>query len=113
MQVNLAARLMNVAYKTGEGILCDHATFLAASSPRFGLVHQFKQLEPIQVKGKEKKVSIYKPLGQIAASSMPVATKVLILYFIILFEISSLEHLCWKESGNGSAKKDYKGPIRK
>lgn len=54
-KVNLAARLMGAA-KPGQ-ILCDQATFQAASS-----IISFETLAPIRLKGKEEPFTVYQPL---------------------------------------------------
>jgi class 3 adenylate cyclase/tetratricopeptide (TPR) repeat protein len=56
--VNLAARLMQAAARTG-GILCDAPTFQAARGR-----HAFEPLTAIPIKGKEQPVAIYRPRGQ-------------------------------------------------
>ncbi|HSH05281.1 MAG TPA: tetratricopeptide repeat protein [Anaerolineae bacterium] len=57
--VNLAARLMGVAQKSGGGIRCDFATYRQA---RQGL--QFVSLGAVNLKGKAEAVKLYEPTGE-------------------------------------------------
>ena len=54
--VNMAARLMGKAHQLNLGILCGKNTFEACN-----LRIEFEKLEPIQVKGKDETIQIYKP----------------------------------------------------
>lgn len=63
--VNLSARLMVAASKMGKGILVDSATHQAATTARnSNRTFTFKALDPIMVKGKEKPIPVFKPVGQ-------------------------------------------------
>lgn len=61
-KVNLSARLMVAASKTGYGVLVDRQTFELVSKYQKRSFH-FKALEPIKVKGKVNPISIYRPMG--------------------------------------------------
>jgi predicted ATPase/class 3 adenylate cyclase len=61
--VNLAARLMQAS---GDGILCDSATYQAAHAHLL-----FEILSPINVKGKAGQVQVFRPLGEQKVSIRP------------------------------------------
>ncbi|GBG31842.1 Adenylate cyclase type 10 [Hondaea fermentalgiana] len=64
--VNLAARLMNVAYKRDEGILCDETTAenirLSITSQRSKRGPAFLQVDSVHVKGLKDKIPLFKPM---------------------------------------------------
>lgn len=61
--INLAARLMQAA---PDSILCDTATYQAAHHAL-----TFDALPPLTVKGRSQPVAVYRPRGQLVATSCP------------------------------------------